>query len=142
MREIEQGETIPYMPDRSDGILGAFDATDVLIEIRNNLRRYELDKDEMGNWVWTPPKPIVIKSEEKIMHFCPECGEIYPLEVENCEKCKDTPLEKDVFQIPVEYDEVKPLVNRRGEATIINWLNSYMNRNIYFTNMPDRDRDM
>lgn len=142
MRDTNPENCLPYMPDRTDGILGAFDATDVLLEIRNNLRRYELKQGVTGKWEWHPPTPIVLKTEDKIMAFCPECGETYPPNTEKCEECKDVTLEKDVFNVPTEVEELKPLVNRRGEATIINWLNSYMNRNIYFTNMPDRENDM
>lgn len=51
----------PYMPDATGGILDAFDATDVILEIKYNLRRFELKETPEGKKEWVAPDGDLIK---------------------------------------------------------------------------------
>lgn len=134
-----------YMPDPTDkGILGAFDATDIIEEIRHNLKRHRLvEKDGKREWIEPTQKYKTFQKEKKLIlkefhdDFQLFLNDITIRGGEYISETNEIVTYKDVDGI-----EIKPLVNEHGENDICNLLNAFLNRNIYLSSFPGRKQDM
>ncbi len=134
----------PYMPDpTTSGILGAFDATDIIEEIRYNIRRYELTENKDGKKEWVPPR-----QEFKTFQITKEKINETWGNIENfLEYLNDRggKIESETEEIIVFNDVVgeptKPLVNRIGEHDLMSLLTSFLTRNIKLSSFPGKDQD-